>query len=151
MRKSQIYKEHLKEQGIAVKWFPLTDPLVHWPEGAHPILGEAATGHSANKGEMHLLALSVVYTGSVGSSEAEQTSACYMKRPCQRNATKGVRSTPNPCLLWHCHTQNLERLKVRGRASSGWELVTKNCSRLRASTCIRDHRTGRAPCRRTAA
>jgi len=40
MRKSQIYKEHLKEQGIAVKWFPLTDPLVRWPEGAHPILGE---------------------------------------------------------------------------------------------------------------
>ena len=38
---------------------------------------------------------------SVGSSEAEQASACYMKRPCQRNATKGVRSTPNPCLLWH--------------------------------------------------
>ena len=37
---------------------PLTDPLVHWPEGAHPILGEAATGHSANKGEVHLLALS---------------------------------------------------------------------------------------------
>ena len=24
IRKSQIYKEHLKEQGIAVKWFPLT-------------------------------------------------------------------------------------------------------------------------------
>ena len=66
---------------------------------------------------------------SVGSSEAEHASACYMKRPCQRNATKGVRSTPNPCLLWHCHTQ--ERLKVRGRASSGWELVTKNCSRRR--------------------
>ena len=34
-----------------MKWFPLTDPLVRWPEGAHPILGEAATGHSANEGD----------------------------------------------------------------------------------------------------
>ena len=38
-----------------MKWFPLTDPLVPWPEGAGPILGEVATGHSANEGEMHLL------------------------------------------------------------------------------------------------
>ena len=83
-----------------MKWFPLTDPLVRWPEGAHTrYSGKQRQVIVQTKEMMHLLALSVLRVQSVGSSEAEQASASYMKRPCQRNATPRVRSTPSPCLL----------------------------------------------------